>query len=160
MTDSPPNLVILQALNEAGYGFYRNLAKTRADDLMVRSRAADTLHRAAARAFLAEQRARRALPAPTRENPVPPAGAMAAIRELKALQERMARVETRLRGAACLPDRDFSTIVPSEEIRHRLVGLDAALLEQADAVEAHADAAETLLDALDATIGRRSSVAG
>ena len=161
MTETPPNLDILRGLNEAGYGFYQNTTRVRADDLLVRSRAADALHRAAAIVYLAEQRARRALPAPTREHPQPDPAALAAIRALKALQERIETLETTLRGAAALPDGDFSTLIPSETVRQRLVGLDAALLEDAAAAEAAAatPGLPARLDALGDAIAARVKLA-
>jgi hypothetical protein len=163
MADSaPPDLDALRQLNDSGYGFYRVPARLRHDDLMLRGRAADALHRAAAFVCLAEQRARRALPPLTREQPMPDPALMAAIRALKQTQDRIAAVETRLRGAAALPDKDFSRLIPSEAVRLELVALDAALLAGAEALEKAASQAGEVglaLDAIEAAIGARDALA-
>jgi small-conductance mechanosensitive channel len=150
-----PNLETLRRLIDAGYGFYRDTNRVRADDLLVRARAADSLHAAAAQLLLAEQQARRTLPAPSRENPVPDPALLAAIRDLKIRATRLASLETRLRGAGALPDRDFSAIVPTEELRNRLVSLDTSLLDCAAAAEA---GTASVLDALEAAIAERSEL--
>ena len=155
---APPNLAVLQGLHAAGYGFYRDLARVREDDLLVRSRAADALHRATAIVYLAEQRARRAMPAPTREQPVPDPAAMEGIRALKAVQGQLAALETKLRGPAALPDKDFSSVVPSEAVRLRLVSLDATLLETAQAIEAAAPSVDGLVTAMDSAITNRTAL--
>jgi hypothetical protein len=162
--DAVPNLETLRRLNDAGYGFYRDAARVRADDLLVRARAADSLHRTAASLALAEQKLRRAMPAPSREIPFPDPALLATARTLKAFQERIATLETRLRGPAALPDRDFSAIIPTEGLRHRLVAVDAALLDHAAAVEAGASAPaepvfSSLLDTLEQVIADRTELA-
>jgi hypothetical protein len=163
--DRAPDLAALRRLNDSGYLYYRDPKRVRADDLMVRAGAADCLHRAAALLALAEQKLRRAIPAPSREIPFPDPALLAAARGLKALQERIATLETRLRGAAALPDRDFSAIAPTEDLRNRLVGLDAELVGHAAAVETAASGEadlsfSALLDALAQAIDDRSKLAG
>jgi hypothetical protein len=129
MTEAPTiDLAALRLLNESGYGFYQNPTTARADDLLVRAHAADALHRLADTVAAAIHSAHAALPAPTRENPFPDPAALSAIRTLRALHDRIESLETRLRGPAALPDRDFSRIVPTESVRQELVALDAALL--------------------------------
>lgn len=163
--DREPDLATLRRLNNSGYLYYRDPKRVRADDLMVRAGAADCLHRAAAALALAEQKLRRAMPAPSRETPFPDPAKLAIARALKAFQERIASVETRLRGPAALPDRDFSAIAPTEELRYRLVALDAALVNQAATVEKGAsgvadDGFTALLDALEQVIDDRTKLAG
>jgi len=153
-----PSLEILRRLNDSGYLFYRDPARVRADDLLVRARAADCLHRAAAVLSLAEQKLRRAIPAPSRETPFPDPVLLTAARDLKALQERIATLETRLRGPAALPDRDFSAIIPTEEVRLRLVTLDAVLLDRAAAIEAAAPALTTVLDGFEQALADRAQL--
>jgi len=161
--DAAANLETLRRLYDAGYGFYRNVTRVRADDLLVRALAADSLHRAEAALSLAEQKLRHAIPAPSREIPFPDPALLATARSLKAFQERIATLETRLRGAAALPDRDFSAVIPTEDLRHRLVALDAALVDRATAVETggagdvEAGFAE-LLDALEQAITDRTEL--
>jgi hypothetical protein len=161
--DATPNLETLRRLNDAGYGFYRNPARVRADDLLVRARAANYLHRAAAALSRAEQALRHAMPAPSRENPFPDPALLATARALKAFQDRIAIFETRLRGPAALPDRDFSAVIPTEDLRQRLVTLDAALLDRAAIAEAEASAAahaayESVLDAFEQAIRERTEL--
>ncbi len=142
------NLAALQKLTEAGYGFYRNTARQREDDLFVRARAADAVGRAAARVAEAAQAARRAVPPATREQPFADPAVMAHIAQLKALQARLGALETRLRGPAALPDRDFASVRASAAHCDRLVHLDAALVAAAEApdVEHNLDAFEAVLD--------------
>jgi hypothetical protein len=140
MTDAVPvDLDGLQRLNQCGYGFYRDLSRARADDLLVRSQAADALSQAAEAVAALIQSAHAAIPPLSRENPFPDAAALAAIRKLRALHDRLGVVQTRLRGAAALPDRDFSRVVPSEAARQELVALDAALLARAMEVGGNAE---------------------
>jgi hypothetical protein len=150
MADSPvSNLAALQKLTEAGYGFYRNTARQREDDLFVRARAADALGRAAARVAEEVQAARRAVPAATREQPFADPAVMANIARLKTLQTRLAALETRLRGPAALPDSDFASVRASAAHCDRLVQLDGALLQAAEmpGVEQHLEALEAVLNA-------------
>jgi hypothetical protein len=156
----PVDLDGLQRLNQCGYGFYRDVARTRADDLLVRSQAADALCRAAETVAASIQAAHADLPPLSREHPFPDAAALAAIRTLRALHDRIATVQTRLRGAAALPDRDFSRVVPSEAARQELVALDAALLARAVQTGGNAaliGAVETVLAAREAFASRGKS---
>jgi hypothetical protein len=142
-------MAVLQKLTEGGYNFYRNTARQREDDLFVRARAADALSRAASRVMEAVQAARRTVPAATREQPFVDPAIMAGIAHMKTLQTRLAALETRLRGPAALPDRDFASVRASAAHCDRLVQLDAALVAAAESpgVENHLDALEAVLDA-------------
>ena len=158
MTEGPAaDLAALRRLNDAGYGFYRDTARVRADDLLVRALAADCLHRAAGVIAASVHAARAAVPAPSREQPFPDTAALETVRTLRATQNRLAALETRLRGAAALPDRDFSRIVPSDAVRQELVALDAALLTAARAVEANGTPPS--LAALEAALAARDALA-
>jgi hypothetical protein len=143
------DLAALQKLTDGGYGFYRNTARQREDDLFVRARAADALGRAAARVMEDVQAARRAVPPATREQPFADPAVMAGIARMKTLQTRLAALETRLRGPAALPDRDFAKVRASAAHCDRLVQLDAALVAAAEApgVENHLEVVEAVLDA-------------
>lgn len=144
-----PSLEALRKLTGAGYGYYRDTSRQRADDLFVRARAADALARAAARLAEAVQAARRAIPPASREQPFADPALMASVARLREQQGRLAALETRLRGPAALPDRDFACVRASAAHCDRLVHLDAALLEAAEApdVENRLAALESALDA-------------
>jgi len=146
----------LQLLNQCGYGFYRDPSSARADDLLVRSQAADALCRAAEAVSASIQSAHAALPPLSREHPFPDAAALNAIRKLRALHDRIDVVQTRLRGAAALPDRDFSRVVPSDAARQELVALDAALLARAMEVSENVE----LIAEVEAVLGAREAFAG
>ena len=158
-----PNLETLRRLNDVGYGFYRSPTRIRVDDLLVRGLAADSLHRTAAALLGAEQKLRRAIPAPSRENPFPNSAPLANARVLRAFQERIATLETRLRGAAALPDSDFSAFNPSEGLRNLLVTQDAALLDHVAIVEKGATTPSdpifsSLLDAFEQLVNDRTNL--
>jgi hypothetical protein len=88
-------------INGYGYNWYRQDNQMRADDLLVRSRASDILAVAVARLRDLEGRYRRKfLPPPTREHPDPEPSHLAAVRQFRAIEERIGDVDTRLRGAA------------------------------------------------------------
>jgi hypothetical protein len=151
------DLAALRQLTESGYGFYQNPARARADDLLVRSQAADALHHLGATITAAVQSAHAALPPPSRAQPFPDAASMASIRALRALHDRIEALETRLRGPAALPDRDFSRVVPTELVRQELVALDAALLAATTTLRADPDtvaAAEAAVTAREAFAAR------
>jgi hypothetical protein len=157
MSDTaPPDLDILRALTEAGWAFYRNPARQRADDQLVRGLAGDGLGRAGAAVAVAEARARGAIAAPTRENPLPDARQLASARALRALRERIAAVETRLRGAAAAPDRDATTQILSESQCDALVALDAALLAAVARLAQAPD--EPALAGLEGLLARRAAL--
>jgi hypothetical protein len=153
-----PDLATLRRLTDGGYTFYNDTKRRRADDLYVRGQAADALNRAAASLAGAERAARAALAPPSRAKPFPDAAELAGIRALQAAQARIAGLETRLRGAAALPDRDFSRIVPSDAARQELVALDAALLTSTAALEAHS-ADDMSLAAVETAIRARETFA-
>jgi hypothetical protein len=150
----PASLAQLQKLLGAGYNFYRLTDRQRADDLFVRARAADAIGRVAARVTETMAAARRAIPPATRENPFPDPLLMAQITQLRTLQGRLCALETRLRGPAALPDRDFSRLRASPAHCERLVHLDAALLEAAEAPDL-----ETNLAQLEAILDARAALA-
>jgi len=143
------SLAALQALTGAGYNYYRDTSRQRADDLLVRSQAGDAVCRAAARVTETAIAARRGMPSVTREAPFPDPALLAQLTQLRELQARLNALETRLRGPAALPDRDFSRLRASAQHCDRLVHLDAALIEAAGApdLEHRIDAMNTILDA-------------
>jgi hypothetical protein len=89
-----------------GYNFYdkRNLA--RADDLLVRARASGFLGDAGqALTALEPEFRRRFVPASTRENPYPPAEAMAKLKDIGLLRGRIGDIETAIRSMS-VPTQD------------------------------------------------------
>jgi len=148
-----PDLAVLKALTDAGWGFYRNPATQRADDAMVRARASDSLARAAANVAAQERAARAAISAPTRENPLPDPAQLAAARALRALREQITALETRLRGSAAPPNRDGTALVLSAAQGAALIALDTALLALAEDV-----AADGVLARLDDLLTRRAAL--
>lgn len=92
-------------LNGYGYNWYRADNRMRADDLLIRSQAGEHLENAAAhlRALEAGYR-RRYLPPPTRTHPDPDPLHLAAVRQFRAVADRLAGIDTRLRGAAAPAD--------------------------------------------------------
>jgi len=93
-------------INGYGYNWYRLDNQMRADDLLVRSKASDNLAAALTRLRELEARYRRTyLPPPTREHPDPEPTHLAAVRQFRAITDRIGEVDTRVRGAA-VPTND------------------------------------------------------
>lgn len=154
-----PNLDSLSTLHEAGWNWYQDPTRARADDALARAHAADRLAQALARVTAAEAEARRAIPAPTREAPLPDPALLAAARSLKTLAARIAAIESRLRGQAAPPDRDGTRLSLSPEACAALVDADAALLSAAeDCATAPLLALPASLDALEQALASRATL--
>jgi hypothetical protein len=159
MADAAPDLAALQSLNASAYHWYADPAQERADDLLVRSHAGESLCRAADALARLETEARHAMPAPSRAHPFPTADAARPLQRLRQLHDRIKSLETRLRGGGSLPDKDFSTSHGvSQSLREKLVACDAVLIAAAEAVAA-ADpgALETALAELGNAIENRAA---
>jgi len=92
-------------LNGYGYNWYREDNVRRADDLLIRSKASESLGRAAERLRDLESAYRKAhLPDPTREHPDQDPAHLAVARRFRAFQDRVRDLDTKLRGAAVPPD--------------------------------------------------------
>ncbi|HWB47511.1 MAG TPA: hypothetical protein VG651_00250 [Stellaceae bacterium] len=103
--DDPLYRVGVMLINGYGYNWYRIDNQMRADDLLVRSRASDHLAAAVARLRDLEARYRRNfLPPPTREHPDSDPTALAEARRFKSVENRIAEIDTRVRGAAVPPN--------------------------------------------------------
>ena len=99
--ESPLYRTWAMLLNGYGFNWYRADNQARADDLLIRSRASAHLADAAASLRAAEAAYRRRyLPPPSREHPAPDAARLAEARRLRDAAERIATLDTRLRGAA------------------------------------------------------------
>lgn len=127
-------------LSGYGYNLYDNKNRARADDLLVREKAAGALADAtAALATLRTTYRKRFIPPPTRENPEPPREHVEQLRSLAALQDRLAQLETRIRSMPVpTQDRvwehfrreqtllnqlllyDYNLIAPSQDLRDRI----------------------------------------
>jgi hypothetical protein len=103
--DDPVYRVGVMLINGYGYNWYRLDNQMRADDLLVRSRASDHLAAATGRLRELEGRYRRKfLPPPTREHPEADPIHLAAVRQFRAIEERIGEVDTRVRGASVPPN--------------------------------------------------------
>jgi hypothetical protein len=92
-----------------GYNFYRQENQLRADDQLVRSKAASLLGIAAASVCAAETDYRREfLPAPTRQKPFPDAAAVAGAQRLERLAKGIAGLEALIQQQP-VPENDRMT---------------------------------------------------
>jgi hypothetical protein len=157
-------------LGAYGYNLYDQKNRLRADDLLVREKAAEQLGEAAnCLRSLRTAFSRRFLPPPTRENPSPPPERLAQLREIARLQERLADLETRIRSMAVpTQDRvwervrseklllsqllvhDYNLVAPSHDLCERAQGLTAA--EWSDEIAA---ALEDLADRVERAVRAR-----
>lgn len=140
-----------ELLSAYGYNLYDQKNRARADDLLVREKVAEALGQAAMgiRALRTSYH-RRFVPPPSRENPSPPPERLAALREMAALQERLAdleigirsmpvptqdRVWERFRNEGMLLNQlllaDYNLITPSVELRDRIQALSPSEWEEA-----------------------------
>lgn len=136
---------MVQLLGAYGYNLYNDKNRARADDLLVREQAASALGDAAnaLRDLRAEYR-RRFVPPPTREHPEPPRERLDQLAEITRTQDRLADLETRIRGMPVPPhDRvweryrkeqalltelltyDYNLIAPCREAREQAQALTA-----------------------------------
>jgi hypothetical protein len=89
-----------------GYNFYSATNQARSDDLLVRERASYFLGQAVTLlSSLRGEYQRRFVPPLTRENPFPPAEAMAQLREMEEVQQAISTLETHIRGMS-VPAQD------------------------------------------------------
>lgn len=139
----PLTSTLKNLLGGYGYNLYDQKNRARADDLLVREKTAEDLALAAgALRSLRTAYHKRFIPPPTRENPSPPPDRLAALREIARLQERLADLETRVRGMVVpTGDRvwerfrgerallnqlllhDYNLIAPARELRERAEAL-------------------------------------
>jgi len=98
------------------YNFYGKREIARADDLLIRERASETLGQAVH--ALGEQEAefgRIYIPPMTRENPFPPPDVMAAFKELKRHKEKVMDLGVRIRGMS-VPSQDKTWLRFRDEV--------------------------------------------
>jgi hypothetical protein len=116
-----------------GVDLYTNDGRLRADDLAVRSRAADLL--AAAGAALAAAAAayqREFIPAPSRENPFPSAEALAPARDADKTAKLLADCANRIRGQVFPPKDQVWKRLKAAGGPAQLLAFDRTLIGQAE----------------------------
>ncbi len=120
-----------------GYNFYDKRNMARADDLLVRQKACGALGSATQTlAALRSDYQRRYVPPSTRENPYPPAEAMARLRGIGALSDRVGRLEERIRGMPVpTQDRVWWRFREEAPLLKRLLEFDLALVQQTQELE-------------------------
>ncbi|RUL75411.1 hypothetical protein [Dyella choica] len=105
----PLRQVAINLFHGWGYNFYRKENQLRADDLLVRSKAAWLLGRARAGVEAAESAYRRTeLPPPTREHPFPSPQAVAGAQSLERLAQAIGTLKGRIE-ALPVPENDRMT---------------------------------------------------
>ena len=103
--DDPVYRTWVMLLNGYGYNWYKLDNQLRADDLLIRARASEHLEAAVSRLRAIEAAYRRKyLPPPTRQHPDPDPEHLAAVRQVHDIAERVAEIDTRLRGAVVPPE--------------------------------------------------------
>ncbi|HLI08736.1 MAG TPA: hypothetical protein VKV40_19395 [Ktedonobacteraceae bacterium] len=117
-----------------GYNFYNSINQARADDLLVRERASYFLTQAAdLLTRLRSEYQRRFVPPLTRENPFPPAGALAQLREIEQVQQDLANVETHIRGMSVpAQDRIWWRFRQEQPLLAQLLNFDLALVRSSE----------------------------
>lgn len=124
-----------------GYNFYRAENQLRADDQLVRGKAAWLLGIAMASVIAAETEYRREfLPVPSREKPYPDAAAVAAAQRLERLARGIGALESAIQQLP-VPENDRMTQRFREEAPtlQALIGFDEQLVGQCDLLRSMVD---------------------
>ncbi len=119
-----------------GYNFYDKKNMARADDLLVRQKAASSLGDAKqALANLELEFQRRYIPPATRENPYPPTGAMDKLRDIATLRQRIDGLEGQIRGMSVpTQDKTWWRFREEQNLLNQLLTFDYELLRQTEQV--------------------------
>lgn len=123
-------------LGSVNFSGYRDRARLRSDDLVVRALVSGDLLDAKARivALISQWWTLRA-GEPTRERPFPQAALSAKLRVLRAYAERLARLESEVRGAVAPDvDRVWSARNDGSAVLQSLISFDRALVREARAL--------------------------
>lgn len=117
-----------------GYNFYNTTNQARADDLLVRERASYFLTQATDLLVrLRSEYQRRFVPPLTRENPFPPAEALAQLREIEQAQQELSNVETHIRGMSVpAQDRIWWRFRQEQPLLVQLLNFDLALVRNSE----------------------------
>ena len=115
-----------------GYNFYNVKNRMRADDLLVRQKAAETLGLAAnALGALQGDYQRRYVPPGTREQPFPPPERMERLREIGQARERLSTLAAEIRGMPVpTQDRTWARLRDERSVLESLLHFDRALVGQ------------------------------
>lgn len=119
-----------------GYSCYAHRERARADDLLVRERAAAHLQAATATVRdLASAYRRRYIPDPSSEHPFPSGAALAGLRQIERLQSALGDAAVRVRDQA-LPasDRTWARLRSEHTALDLALAFDDRLILQAEAV--------------------------
>jgi hypothetical protein len=101
-----PRELLTNLLTGYGYNLYDKKNRARADDLLVREKAAERIADAAnAIRSLRTAYVRRYIPTATRESPDPPPERAAQVRVLKSINDQLADLDTRIRSMS-VPTQD------------------------------------------------------
>jgi hypothetical protein len=119
-------------LSGGGYNFYDTENQARADDLLVRQQASDTLAQASTALQTLETACRqRFLPPATRDNSFPPPEVMESLRALGRLREQIRGLETAIRGMAVpTQDKIWWRFRQEPTLLHNLLTFDLSLLQR------------------------------
>jgi len=127
-----------------GYNFYRKENQLRADDQLVRGKAAWLLGTARASIDAAESAYRREfLPPPTRANPIPDPGAVAGAQAIERLSRSVGALASRIQGQPA-PEEDRMT----QRYRQEAATL-ATLVERDQILVGQADLLRSMIDGRD-----------
>jgi hypothetical protein len=136
-TDQPANPLLQQLdllLTGYGYNFYNAKNAMRADDLLVRQKAAEALGRAAGDlSALQADYQRRYVPPSTREQPFPPAECLERLREIGQAREHMLTLAGDIRGMPVpAQDRTWWRFRSEHALLASLLAYDRALVGQSE----------------------------
>lgn len=115
-----------------GFNFYDNKNQARADDLLVRQRSSGFLTEASQALTALEPAFREAyIPPSTRENPFPPAEAMAKLKAIGQLRSKISDLETQIRSMAVpTQDKVWWRFRDERVLLEQLVGFDFQMVSQ------------------------------
>ncbi len=167
----PIKHTLTNLLTAYGYNLYENKNRLRADDLLVREKAAEMLSEGATTLRgLRTAFQKRFIPPPTRENPSPPPERLAQLREMAQLMERLEDLATRIRSMAVptqdrvwehfrgerallsqLLQQDYNLVAPCHELRDAVQRLTPA-----DWNDATASSLQTTADRVEQAIRSRT----
>jgi hypothetical protein len=136
LTNDPLVRQLQLLLTGYGYNFYDKKNQARADDLLVRQKAAGSLEDAGqALGRLEADYRRRYIPPATRENPYPPAEAMQKWQEIGQLKERITQLAARIRGMPVpTQDRTWARFRAELPLLHQLLNFDYGLVNLTEGV--------------------------
>ena len=113
-----------------GYNFYSTLNQARSDDQLVRQKASSSLTAAASRLVELEgEYQKRFVPPSSREQPFPPADAVAGLREIRELRQAVSNLDSQVRGMS-VPNQDriFQRFRDEEATLRQLIQFDYGLI--------------------------------